>query len=412
MNLLTVQIQTSCLRKTSVLNVGSLHCVNCVHDSDTSCQKAKYLCLIIFIIVVNDVAEFTLNSSKSIKMQSANDENVDFSELCRICAKKVKNLVSLFHTKRKGKTMAEMLSICLQKSVHQNDGRPTEICLACIPKLLNSFELLITAKSSEHFFQQVILSKICNQKVQPNDQCDESKPIAEIPTVQCVEPLITSEFDEDVKDPLAGGSGEVKTEQLDTSLTTPAARIKTNIQIKPKQHGKMEISNSEEVIQLCSVKRTRFLQCYICKRTPFTLKRLRTHLKKHEDKKPFKCFVCGEVYRLKFDLDHHLCQGDQITCEYCPEVFHTLNGILTHLKMHNADLLVYKCTRCIKEFNLTNLLKYHDAFHDRYQFACKICGKKFATRQTTTNHTRLVHSSERRKIRFFFTFILNDFKYI
>lgn len=109
-NLLTVQIQTSCLRKNQFLECGKSTLRELCARQWHSCQKPKYLYLIIFIIVVNDVAKFTINSKNSIKMQSANDETVDFTELCRICAKKANNLVSLFHTKRKGKTMAEMLS--------------------------------------------------------------------------------------------------------------------------------------------------------------------------------------------------------------------------------------------------------------------------------------------------------------
>lgn len=340
-----------------------------------------------------------------MKMQSADDEN-DFLEYCRVCAKKVKSLVSLFHTKRKENTMANMLSICLQKNVHQGDGRPSSICLACVPKLMNSFELINTAKNSEHFFHQQILSKICAiPKVEPEDMddyllydhlvCEEAK--LAIPTIQSSESFIKTEINEDIPypDPLDGSAGGAEF-QIDPKGTVIAgiAVAKPNIKIKPKHDDKIEISN-KEVVQLCTVKRTRIYECYVCKRSPFTPKRLRQHLKAHDKRRPFKCFVCGEGYKYRPDLNKHLCQGDTICCEYCPAEFSSLNEILVHLKNHDEKLL-YQCMRCTKGFGLKSLHKFHKVLHDHFQFACKICGKTFGTKQSTANHTRMVHTNERR----------------
>lgn len=131
----------------------------------------------------------------------ASEQNVNFSELCRICVKKGKNFVHLFHTKRKKRTMADMFGICLQSDVHLNDGRPTIICSTCIPKLLNAFKLFQTAKTSEEFFQLIISSGMTKS-------ADYTKL------------LVKSEFDETIKDPLAGS--EIKEEP-----TASAVDVKT-----------------------------------------------------------------------------------------------------------------------------------------------------------------------------------------
>lgn len=332
-----------------------------------------------------DCCSFRFNC---IKMQSIADHTVDLSELCRICARKGKQLVNLFLTKRKENTMADMLGVCLQNTVHPNDGRPTNICLGCVPKLFNSFELLKVARSSEQYFQRIILSRMCTRKSEV-EQFVEPKLSLETSTVQCAEPLIVTDFDGTVPDPLAGN--EVKIEKVDANVPT--------IETQLNSEERIEVSNDAKTVRLCFVKQKRTYQCYICKRTSFTAKRLQTHLKKHDNKKTFKfkCNICGEAYPFKCDLDVHLCEGDSIACEYCPEVRDSLKGILAHLKVH-TDLLVYKCIKCTSGFNLNSLLKAHELFHKRLPFACKICGKKFGTRQTQINHTRFVHSDERRKI--------------
>lgn len=143
----------------------------------------------------------------------------------------------------------------------------------------------------------------------------------------------------------------------------------------------------------------RTYECYICHQILSTLNRLKRHLTTHKNGKPFKCRVCGEQFSSESGHDQHLCQGNEIACEYCAVVCHTTNGILQHLKAHqdDSDILIYNCARCGTLFNMKTLRAWHDMQHDRFMFACKVCGKKFGTKQSRANHTRFVHSEERRK---------------
>lgn len=280
------------------------------------------------------------------------DFDVHFSGLCRICATKGRNLASIFHTKHEDRTIADILSIFLQTNVHEDDGRPTNICFDCIPKLLESFELLTMLNDSEQFFQQIISSKINNSQIEVSDQCAE-------PLVR----VVKTEFPSNVDDPLAGD--EVKHEEMVTTIS--------NIKVELNRDN---LSNE-------------------VKKRPSRAAKNKVARKKIE--KSFECDVCGELYRSKHNLDHHLCQGQQITCEYCPEICQSTAGIQQHVQIHGDSLFSFKCGRCEQTFNMETLFIWHNMKHERTQFTCEICSKHFKLRNTWSNHIRIVHSDKRRK---------------
>lgn len=279
------------------------------------------------------------------------DYSVNFSELCRVCAGKGSDLTSIFHEKHKEKTIADVLSILLQHNVHENDGKPSNICSMCIPKLLNSFDLLTMVKDSERYFQQIILSRINSQQS---------------PFAQCAEPLVnlaTIDFSVPEEDPLAGDENKHKEMGMSTST------------IK-KENDHQNIRDEVNVNQLSSMANER--------------------VEKSETR--FECDICGRFYQLVDGLNLHLCQGQLITCEYCAEVCQSTKAILQHLNsVHKDDLFFYKCRRCKETFKMEVLRTWHGTKHDRSQFACDICGKQFKRKRSWIAHTRLVHSDERRK---------------
>lgn len=154
--------------------------------------------------------------------------------------------------------------------------------------------------------------------------------------------LVKSEFDETIKDPLAGSeikkeptASAVDVKTVDTEEFFPSELKAIPIEIRLDEAPPLRIENAlknngvrnaSDCLRLaasrCNIakKNHKAYECYICHRELFTLNKLRQHLNKHERKDSYKCFVCGKIYHFKYDLDRHLRQGEQITCEYCTEV--------------------------------------------------------------------------------------------
>lgn len=321
--------------------------------------------------------------------------NYDFSETCRICLKKGKNFVSIFHTKRKSKTMADMLGICLQKNVHQYDGKPTEICLACLPKLISAFEFFNTANKSDLHFEQIICSTSSKQNI------------------PCAEDLIMTEFDRDTKDPLATvyvkfeiseeSPTVFKTEKdegndaCDELKVTPIEEPINQVMPQRNLIPISDISSAENKPRKYARRTRKNFECYVCKRKIQSLNRLQTHMKTHDKVKPYKCNVCGQKFRLRPDLYEHLCQGEKINCEYCPMEFTSTKQATNHLTLHKDQLLFYNCPQCTEVFNMKLLYSLHSNQHEQFQFCCTDCGKKFATEKFLKNHMKR-HTDLRRKI--------------
>lgn len=321
--------------------------------------------------------------------------DVNFSELCRVCAKEGLNRVSIFRAKYERKSIANILSIFLHHKVHENDGRPTNICLDCMPEVLKSFDLLVKAKNSEQFFQRILSSRIDNQHISP---------------IPCHEPLVILETEEFVgSDPLT--AFEIKRETEPENLTGFNIKNENDQETLPKEK-KGDKTPSKKVLKSEDGKRSErkiespeisAFECYICHRRNLTRRGVSKHMKFHDVSKPFKCDVCGELVRLQRDLNYHLCQGQEIVCEYCPQVCHSINEIHRHLDIHREKLLFYKCSRCKQSFNMKTFLTLHDIKHDRSEFACDICGKKFDLKKSWMMHTRYVHTDEKCKTLQFFS---------
>lgn len=89
-------------------------------------------------------------------MDEVSSHPVELSNLCRICVEKSTNLINLFEKWQNGLTLAKMLSDCIQKSVHQSDGRPTNICLTCVSSLVSAFEFFVVERDSEDKLKRLL----------------------------------------------------------------------------------------------------------------------------------------------------------------------------------------------------------------------------------------------------------------
>ena len=99
----------------------------------------------------------------------------------------------------------------------------------------------------------------------------------------------------------------------------------------------------------------------ICDYTTPRGERLRRHMLKHSDVRPFKCDQCEMAFKTKQELKNH---------------------ITTHTGARN-----FPCTVCGKAFRSSTNLNEHRAIHEgRYRGHCKICDKKFVQRYNYKMH--------------------------
>lgn len=326
-------------------------------------------------------------------MDTFSEHSVSPFELCRVCATKPDAFVNIFEFKRNDKTMADYLSNCLQKPVHQLDGQTSKICFFCIPKLVDVGEFLITIRKSDQYFNGIFTSTTNNsQKAESNVEQNSE---------------LIANFGGAVNDPLAGGSVvAMKFEMIDEIADGPEieTEIETKIELITVQETEPPTLYSEDHGDHSAQMETREKQsgglnfeCHIC-HSQFTQRGLNHHMKIH-DKKKFKCIICGAKFHWERNLQHHLCHGVEITCEYCPNVCHSTIELLEHLKEHTDDdnLRQYPCDRCKETFSMEKLRVWHNKKHESFTFGCTICGKYFERKHTLLRHCRSVHTDERRK---------------
>lgn len=143
-------------------------------------------------------------------------------------------------------------------------------------------------------------------------------------------------------------------------------------------------------------------ECYLCKQSLKTFAKCQEHyLSAHIN---VNCEICS-VNLSPDDLKKHLCQVQSIKCDYCDEFHETTISLLKHLECHKDQYKLHRCT-CSKVFPSIFFVNAHKVQHNleilSRRFACEICGQRFKKRGDLIRHTRLKHSTERRKHLFVF----------
>lgn len=294
----------------------------------------------------------------------------NFNDLCRVCGQNCKKMISLFGIRKKGLTLADMLSICTQSSVQPADSLPSNICNQCLANLEISFDFHRQVKASEEQFLQIL-------------SLDE--PAIEIPSIET--PSI-----------------EYSSPRTINEKYEPEILISFNVPSELNQKPNL-ITNTIATPEMLAHRRDlrerrmqRLFECFMCKAKLKSFVDMRQHLKQHNEATPFKCKVCA----MHFSTEHfeqHLCKGQNVQCDYCTESFQTTTSLLEHLECHNGHHKLYKCQDCSRIFPMVFLLDCHrDRLHRIIErpFTCRICMRSFRLANSLTKH-RATHSEERRK---------------
>ncbi|XP_017858071.1 PREDICTED: transcription factor Ouib [Drosophila arizonae] len=150
--------------------------------------------------------------------------------------------------------------------------------------------------------------------------------------------------------------------------------------------------SEEEIVALKRERRKRDCICELCGRHFTCPSNFKVHLLRHTGIKNFSCKQCP----LKFYTPHllrrhelaHLCEKPY-PCQYCGQTFADHSGRIQHERNRHTNYRPYKCTKCEKEFAVSNKLKRHMLSHSGVRsFPCEICKVSFLRRPHLTAHYR------------------------
>lgn len=102
-----------------------------------------------------------------------------------------------------------------------------------------------------------------------------------------------------------------------------------------------------------------------------TSQKLKQHMIRHSEEKPFECDQCGTTFKralgLKFHMRIHT--GERpYECNHCGKTFTQPAGYQKHMRIHTGER-PYSCDECGKTFNQITHLKKHKKMHDRLKAA-------------------------------------------
>jgi len=142
-------------------------------------------------------------------------------------------------------------------------------------------------------------------------------------------------------------------------------------------------------------------QCTLCSKCFNTPGKLNQHMFAHTGEKPFVCSHCAKAFSSKFKLVRHiLIHSDlrQYRCTVCERTFHRKDHLKNHSKVHSPVKRRFKCDRadCAKEYSSVLSYRKHMAVHSAEEgnLECRICGKRFETKEETLFHLK-VHAGSR-----------------
>lgn len=337
---------------------------------------------------------------------------------CRVCGEELDNMLSLFRAKRNGLILAEMLTTCIRSEIYRNDLLPTNICLSCVEHLCAAYAFYSLAKKNEAKFRTLIAAAQTGQEIHGSIKSEND--------LEMNDGLAFIENDgfEDVN--FGVPSANLPKLELLESFASPATSKETTKPVKmskdpfdssPELSDSSDFPDFADVADLSEVselmdeptppkkkstvkvkKVGRLFECYLCKTTLKSFKESRKHLGAHNEATPNVCEICHLRFSAKAWAEH-LCKGQIVNCEYCPETFHSTVTLMEHLNCHKDQHNLYKCTECPKIYAVLWLLEVHKREHNNMEkiYGCDLCERRFKSNWLLTKH-RATHSPTRGKV--------------
>lgn len=136
--------------------------------------------------------------------------------------------------------------------------------------------------------------------------------------------------------------------------------------------------------------------CTICGEVLVSLRKLKLHMIKHSDERPFECNLCESKFKIKALLTSHMRThtGEKpFNCSECGRGFAKKSHLIDHQKTHSDDR-PYECSICKERFKTKVTISHMTTHTGEKPFDCEFCEKSFAIYSKLKRHTR-IHTGDK-----------------
>uniref|UniRef100_A0A1A8MYB6 PR domain zinc finger protein 10 n=1 Tax=Nothobranchius pienaari TaxID=704102 RepID=A0A1A8MYB6_9TELE len=138
--------------------------------------------------------------------------------------------------------------------------------------------------------------------------------------------------------------------------------------------------------------------CHICSKSFTSDSALEDHLVEHTENCSYACLLCPETFErlelLKGHVEMHSVDGCY-TCPSCKKTFSDFIQVKKHIRCFHSEK-IFQCPNCEKAFCRPDKLRLHMLRHsDRKDFLCSTCGKQFKRKDKLREHMQRMHNPDR-----------------